>query len=178
MATYIALLRAVNVLGKNAIKMERLRGICADAGFDNVRTFIASGNAIFETARTPTRWLDDLQAAISEEVGAEISVVVRTPAQLKATVAANPFVVEQGLDPKHFHVTFLSGSPAKRHLPVLAAIDTKGDRYHHVGRELFLHCPNGYARSKLNNNALEKALSIRATTRNWNTVNRLYELAR
>jgi len=178
MATYIALLRAVNVLGNNAIKMERLRGICADAGFDNVRTFIASGNAIFETAHTPTRWLDDLEAAISEEVGAEISVVVRTPAQLRAVVAANPFAAERGLNPKHFHVTFLGAHPAKRHLPVLAAIDGRGDRYHHLGRELYLHCPNGYARSKLNNNALEKALDVRATTRNWNTVNRLYELSR
>ena len=91
-------------------------------------------------------------------------------------IAANPFLKERGIDLARLHVTFLTAEPAKAGSERLGALRAGRDRFRCIGREIYLHCPNGYGTSKLSNNAIEKALSLRATTRNWNTVNKLYEM--
>lgn len=176
MATYVALLRGVNV-GGNTIKMERLRELWSELGFKNVRTYVQSGNVVFDAGGSPSRWSPLIEQRLAGETRLPVSVILRTPAQLRATIAGNPFLKETGIDSAKLHVTFLAGAPGKDALKTLSAAKAGADRLCVSGNEIYLHCPNGYGGTKLSNNALEKLLSVRATTRNWNTVNKLCEIA-
>ena len=176
MTTYAALLRGVNV-GGNLLKMDRLRLICAELGLENVRTYVQSGNIVFAAARgNASHWAGVLESRLSGESRLPVAVLVRTGAQIERIVAGNPFLKEKGIDPARLHVTFLRQAPAKSAIGKLDALAAGADRFRCAGTEIYLHCPDGYVRSKLSNNALEKALAIPATTRNWNTVRTLHEM--
>jgi uncharacterized protein (DUF1697 family) len=180
MATHVALLRGINV-GGNALKMERLRALLAELGFADVTTYLQSGNALFSAKGTPDKLAAMIERKLGEATRLPVSVIVRTPAQLRLVIAANPFIAEAQAAPaslnKTLHVTFLAGSPTKAGLAALGKIQAGDDRWHASGTEIYLSCPHGYARSKLNNTALERALGARATTRNWGTVKALAALA-
>ena len=92
-------------------------------------------------------------------------------------IAGNPFLKQRGVDIMKLHVTFLAKAPSKPALDKLDALAGTRDEYRLAKREIYLHCPNGYGQTKLSNTRIEKLLSLTATTRNWNTVNKLYELA-
>ncbi|HEX6001011.1 MAG TPA: DUF1697 domain-containing protein [Hyphomicrobiaceae bacterium] len=176
MISHIALLRGVNV-GGNMLKMERLRAVFAELGFAGALTYLQSGNVLF-TAEAPAA---DLAGRIAQAVSAEtrlpVSVILRTPAQWRRLIAANPFAREAETAPKTVHVTFLASAPAPAGLAAIGKLNEGTDRWHAAGSEIYLHCPNGYGRSKLVNTALERALGLRATTRNWSTVMALREMA-
>lgn len=175
MRAYIALLRGINV-GANTLPMERLRTILADIGFRDIRTHLQSGNVVF-SADAPA---DDVAALIegkvSEATRLPVSVLIRTPAQLKRLVAGNPFAQEAAALPRSVHVTFLAAAPSKAGFAAVGRIQAGADRWQAARREVYLHCPNGYGRSRLNNAALERALGVRATTRNWSTVAALHAM--
>jgi uncharacterized protein (DUF1697 family) len=175
MAVYIALLRGVNV-GGNLLKMERLREVCAELGFQNARTYVQSGNVVFKAQGTAARWAEALEKRLAAEARLPVSVIVRTAAEMGRVVAGNPFLRERGIDLARLHVTFLAEEPAKAGLERLGKLKAGTDRFRCIGRKIYLHCPNGYGKSRLSNNAIEKVLALRATTRNWNTVNTLYEM--
>lgn len=174
MPTYIALLRGVNV-GGNILKMDRLRELCAVLGAKNARTYVQSGNIVFEAAGSPSSWEAKLEKKLAGESRLPVSVMVRTAAELSAILAGNPFMKEQGIDTARLAVTFLQQAPAKPALAALAALKIGSERYHHSGREIYLHCPDGFANTKLY--ALDKVLKQKTTTRNWNTVTKLCEMA-
>lgn len=176
MAVYVAFLRAVNV-GNNLLKMERLRSLCEDLAFKNVTTYVQSGNLIFESENSPSDCTRAIEQKLVGETRLPVTVVVRTPAELGAIIRRNPFLKEKGIDRSRLHVTFLTGAATKEGLQKLSAIKSATDQFRLVGQEVYLYCPGGYGTSKLSNPAVEKALSVRATTRNWNTVNKLYEMA-
>src|SRR5262245_26440293 len=176
MATYIALVRGINV-GRNVLKMERLRALWAALGFTEVRTYIQSGNVVFEAADAPSKQAARIESSLEGETRLPVSVILRTPADLKRLVAKNPFLKQKGVDPSKLHVSFLADKPTKEGLKRLAAIDAGADQYQVAGQEIYLHCPNGYGKSKLANSALERALGVRATTRNWRTVETLLAMA-
>ncbi len=176
MSVYIALLRGVNV-GQNIIKMERLRELWLHLGFKNVTTYVQSGNVVFEAEGSPLNWSPAIQQRLAGETRLPVAVILRTPAEFRRIIARNPFLSEEGIDCSKLHVTFLSRAAGKDALKKLSALNAGIDRFHLSGKEVYLHCPDGYGRSKLSNNALEKVLSLRATTRNWNTVTKLYEIA-
>jgi len=177
MTSHIALLRGINV-GANTLKMERLRAVFAELGFAEARTYVQSGNVLFSAKGTPA----GLSAAIEEKLRGEtrlpVSVIVRTPAQLKRIIDANPFLEGAGVDPKKLHVTFLACAASKSGRAALAAVNSGADRWHAAGDVVYLYCPDGYGRTKLNNTRIEKLFSTRATTRNWATVMALYELSK
>jgi uncharacterized protein (DUF1697 family) len=177
MATHIALLRGVNV-GDNALRMERLRALFAELGFSDARTYVQSGNVLFTASGPPAGLAAVIEGRLVRETRLPVCVLVRTPAQLKRIVAGNPFLKEPGIDPRKLHVTFLAGRAPKRCLALLGAVNSGADRWHAAGAEVYLHCPDGYGRSKLNNSAIERLLATRATTRNWNTVTALHEMSR
>ena len=177
MAIYIALLRGVNV-GQNLLKMDRLRGLCAELAFRNVATYVQSGNILFEAAGSASKCCEALEKRLAGETRLPVTITVRTPAELAAIIARNPFLKDSTVDRARLHVTFLADAPAKDGAAKLAAIKAGADRFIVSGKEVYLHCPNGYGASKLSNGAIEKALAVRATTRNWNTVNKLYEMGR
>jgi uncharacterized protein (DUF1697 family) len=176
MPTYIGLLRGVNV-GGNFLKMERLRDLCAELGFQNVRTYVQSGNVVFESAATAGHCLKKLQGKLAGETRLPVAVVLRTVSDLRRILAGNAFLKRRGVDPSKLHVTFLGGAPTKEGLKKLGALKAGDDEFRVVGEEVYLYCPDGYGRTKLSNNALEKGMGTPATTRNWNTVNKLYEIA-
>ena len=176
MPTWIALLRGVNV-GGNLLKMERLREICAGLGHRNVRTYVQSGNLVFEGAGALSQCAAALEMKLTGETRLPVTVILRTQDEIAKILARNPFLKEKGIDPAKLHVTFLGSAATKEGLQKLEALKAGDDKFRVAGKEIYLHCPNGYGRSKLSNNALEKALGVRATTRNWNTVNKLYEMA-
>jgi uncharacterized protein (DUF1697 family) len=180
MTTHIALLRGVNV-GNNALRMEHLREMLTGLGFADVRTYLQSGNALFSAQGAPDSLAAAIERAVSEATRLPVSVVVRTPAQLKRVIAANPFLNEEDGEAKAMHkmlhVTFLAAAAPKAGVVALDRIQAGGDRCHVAAAEVYLCCPNGYGRSKLNNAALERALGVRATTRNWNTVTALCAMA-
>jgi uncharacterized protein (DUF1697 family) len=176
MGTYVALLRGVNV-GQNTLKMERLRQLCSELGFKNVTTYVQSGNVLFDAEGPPSSWYSAIEKRLAGETRLPVAVLVRTPGELKSIIARNPFLQEQGIDRSKLHVTFLARAAGKDALTKLSAVNAGADQFHLSGKEVYLYCPNGYGRTKLSNNALERVLSVKATTRNWNTVNRLYEIA-
>lgn len=178
MAVMIAFLRGVNV-GNNILRMERLREFCAEIGMQNVRTYVQSGNVIFDAEGGVTHWADKLQKRLFGETRLPVPVIVRTPADLKRTLENNPFLKERGMDVTRLHVTMLAKVSAKSVLRSLASQIERycgGDRYILSGRDIYLHCPNGYGQSKLTNGLFEKFLNVRATTRNWNTLNNIFEM--
>ena len=176
MQTYVALLRGVNV-GQNTLKMERLRQLLLELGFTNVTTYLQSGNVVFEAEGSPSSWSSAIEQRLAGETRLPVAVLLRTPEDLRSIIARNPFLKEKGIDRSKLHVTFLARAAEKDALKKLSDVKAGADQFRAYAREVYLYCPNGYGRTKLSNNALERVLSVKATTRNWNTVNKLYEIA-
>lgn len=170
MATYVALLRGVNV-GQNLLKMDRLRELCGKIGMRNARTYVQSGNLVFEADGNASKWERALERRLAGETRLPVSVLIRTAAEMKKVLAGNPFVKEKGIDTKRLAVVFLQEAPSKPALEKMHAVDAGNERFHCAGREIYIHCPDGFARTKLY--ALDKFLAQRTTTRNWNTVTKL-----
>jgi uncharacterized protein (DUF1697 family) len=182
---YIALLRGTNVAGKNPVKMGALKEIFEDIGFLNVRTYVQSGNVVFRAAEaSPADISTILESTLKKKLGLTVPVLVRTSIQIEAVLKGNPYLNDtklksaKAVDENMLHVTFLSDAPHAPGLKKLGSIKSTPDRFVMSGEEIYLHCPDGYGRSKLSNNVIEKALETRATTRNWRTVNQLFAMSR
>jgi uncharacterized protein (DUF1697 family) len=177
MTTYVALLRGINVSGKNKVKMEDLRAIVGSLGCERVQTYIQSGNVVFDSStRSAAKVSDEISGAITRELALDVTVLVRTAADLTTVLATSP-LDRNGVDTTKLHVTFLASTPPAAKLRALADVDASPDALAVVGREVYVHCPNGYGRTKLNNTFFEKRLGVGATTRNWRTVQTLAALA-
>jgi uncharacterized protein (DUF1697 family) len=174
--TYVALLRGVNVGGKNRVAMPKLRSSLAELGLEDVVTYVQSGNVVF---RSPSRKGVETRIGklIADEFGLEIAVLVRTPAELAKIAKANPFRKHEQ-DPLKLHVVFLSGKPAVKAVAGLDPDRSPGDEFNVEGSEIYLHLPNGSGRSKLTIDYFERRLGVKATARNWKTVEKLLELAK
>ena len=171
------MLRGINVSGHKPVKMERLRVSFAALGFASVRTYLQSGNVIFESAFGSVAAMSEKIARKLElDFGFSIPVLVRTRSELGETLKLNPFLKEPAIDHSKLHVTLLADAPPKTAPEQLQPLAVKPDRFHIIGRQIYLRCPDGYGRTKLSNVAIEKKLGIGATTRNWKTVNALFEL--
>jgi len=169
------MLRGVNVGGKRSLDMARLKGICEAIGLSRVRTYIQSGNVVFESAETNVQALENrIGEKIKKALGLEVAVVIRTKAELGQVVRDCPFA---GKDTSKLHVTFLSSEPVVVPLNELAKAKTCQEEFSVSGKEVYLYCPDGYGRTKLSNSFFEKKLKVLATTRNWNTVNKLLAMA-
>jgi uncharacterized protein (DUF1697 family) len=180
MIKYVALLRGINVGGKKLIKMEDLSRVFARSGFKNVRTFIQSGNVIFDAAQTNSDVLArKIEKKLLESFGHEVTVIVITIAELEDILKRNPFKkIKPGTDVMMF-VTFLSTEPNSRpKLPLISSTENL-EVFAIKGRAAFI-----LARRKKNgasgfpNNFIEKQLGVSATTRNWTTVSKIVALAK
>jgi uncharacterized protein (DUF1697 family) len=177
MTVFISLLQGINVGGQKRIRMADLVHLCMSLGFDNVRTYLQSGNVLFESPYGDPR---RLSAMISENISAKfgftVNVILRTSDELRRIILANP-LTKEGLDADKYHVTFLSDIPSEEFQGSRMKGKDGPDRYVIIGREIYLFCPNGYGRTKFSNTFFEKKLGVFATTRNWKTVNTLAEMA-
>jgi uncharacterized protein (DUF1697 family) len=176
LTVYVAMLRGVNV-GGNSLKMDWLRGACEDMGWQNVRTYVQSGNIVFSSRLAPAKLAETLKATIDAQTRLPVSVVVRNASEMTKIVAGNPFVKQNGIDLAKLHVTFLAKAPSKPALDKLDALAGTRDQYRMAKQEIYLHCPVSYGKTRLSNTAIEKALSVGATTRNWTTVATLCAMA-
>lgn len=178
MTVFVALLRAVNVGGTGILRMAELKAICEELGFGDVQTLLQSGNVVFTAKGKAAAIEKSLADAIDKAHGFRPAVMVRTAAEMAAVVEANPFPKEAKADPRFVVVVFTAGAPATGAAARIAAVKVVRERLRPIGRELFIHFPDGQGRSVVTNSALEKALGVPATARNWNTVAKLLALAR
>jgi uncharacterized protein (DUF1697 family) len=176
LTVYVAMLRGVNV-GGNSLKMDWLRDACANIGMQNIRTCVQSGNIVFSSRLAAAKLAETLKTTIDAKTRLPVSVVVRNASEMAKIVAGNPFVKQNGIEPTKLHVTFLAKAPSKPALDKLDALAGTRDEYRLAKQEIYLHCPINYGETKLSNAAIEKALSVGATTRNWTTVTTLCAMA-
>ncbi|MPZ63418.1 MAG: DUF1697 domain-containing protein [Propionibacteriales bacterium] len=177
MTTYVALLRGINVGGHNKIGMADLRSMFDTLGYAGARTYLQSGNVVFDAPATdPARLAGAIEAGIAGDFGLSITVLLRTREDLDRVVANSPFV-EREADPKKLHVAFLSGVPADERVSAFESPAGENVGFVFDGAEIHLHYPHGYGRTKLTHAYLEKRLGVAATARNWRTVFQLLELA-
>lgn len=175
MQTFISMLRGINVSGKNRISMAALKSLYESLGLTNVVTYVQSGNVVFDCAQSDAESLASAIAAeIKQQLGLDVPVILRDKSCFQRLIENNPFTHQRHEDPTKLHVTFLSGVPVVSHLNVPAGC---ADEFMLEDRELYLFCPGGYGETKLSNNFFERKLKLTATTRNWKTVNMLYEMA-
>lgn len=158
--------------------MAELKSVYEALGLTNVHTYLQSGNVVFGcTIRSASKVAVSLERQIESSFGHDVTVLVRTPGDFRRIIECNPFSAQAKKDPAKVHVTFLSSRPSGAMIKSVAAGDLRGDEFS-VGRdEIFLHCPNGYGRTKLNNAFFERKFKMPATTRNWKTVVALHDLA-
>jgi len=182
MPTYIALLRAVNVGGTGKLPMSDFRKLLEGLGFKNVQTYIQSGNAVFDAPGTAIKVGAALAAGLEKLMGAPVDVILRTHDELTRLIAANPFAREAADDGARVHVGFLTGQANAAAGPALQAIvekyPTRRDRYHLAGNHIYFHFPDGAGETKLTGKAVDRAIGVPGTGRNWNTVLKLHEMSK
>jgi uncharacterized protein (DUF1697 family) len=176
MARLIVLLRGVNLVSRNRIAMGDLREALEETGFEDVSTYVQSGNVVLTSEASAKQVGSDVQRLIADRFGLDIAVVVRTRAQLAAVVKRNPFA-KIATNPKLYQVTFLERAPTAELVRKLEAAAAGKEQVAHMGRELYAWHPDGVARSKLAALMAGKGLGITATARNWRTVTKLLEMA-
>jgi uncharacterized protein (DUF1697 family) len=174
---YVAMLRGINVGGHAKLSMAELRAAFADMGYGEVQTYIQSGNVLFRTSEPATKTQSAIEHGLEREFSLAVKVVLRTRAQLAEVVASNPLSAGNR-SPAKLHVTFLASKPTMSRVTDLGTRTFLPDEFRVAGREVYLHCPDGYGRTKLNNTFFERALGVGATTRTWNTVTTLLDMSR
>ena len=177
MDVHVALLRGINLGGRNRLPMQDLAAMFTDAGCGSATTYIQSGNVVFEGSPALARGIPALiEKAIENRWGYRVPVVTRTGGELHKIVRGNPFL-RAGAEAGTLHVAFLSDSPAAARVKTLDPDRSPPDAFAVRGREIYLHCPNGYGRTKLTNGYFDSKLATTSTVRNWRTVVKLLELA-
>ena len=176
MGLYLALFRGINVSGKNIIKMESLRKQMELAGYNSVKTYIQSGNVVFEAKETSKTDLSvAIELLIKKEYSHDITVFVLDREDMNKVAANNPYATKDELEEgsKKLYVTFLSGVPQKENIQKLYDAPIGDDLIEFKDNILYFKLAEKASDSKLSNNFIESKLKLRATTRNWNTTIKL-----
>lgn len=177
MGSHVALLRGINVGGRNKLSMGDLATIFTDAGCADVITYIQSGNVVFRADDKLVLLLPSLIAdEIAARFGLRVPVVTRSAAEFDTVASSNPFLDLES-DFTKLHVVFLADRPTPAEIESLDPNRSPGDTFIVHGSEIFIHLPNGAARSKLTNAYFDSRLGTTSTARNWKTVLKLNELA-
>lgn len=174
---YVALLRGINVGGKNMIKMAELRTMFEALGFSAVATYVNSGNIAFDApgAANPDKLRSKIKAAVSERFGLTIPVVIRKQSEIAKIVTAAPFA-DRTEDPKLVHIVFIDSELTDDHITKLRDASSAGEEFARVGRDLAAYLPRGVLDSVLGRSFLENKLKLQVTARNWRTVKAIAEL--
>ncbi len=179
MPIYIAMLRGINVGGHKRIKMDKLRASFEALGFEQVQTYIQSGNVVFKTRKlSPVALSKRVEAQILSDFGFSASVICRSGDEVAAAVERNPFMNRRGIDHEKLHVMFLSDIPAQAAIKKLAELTKVPDQFHFSEREIYFYLPNGVSQSVLMKSPVDRILAVVTTTRNWRTVNTLHQMCR
>jgi uncharacterized protein (DUF1697 family) len=176
-ATHVALLRGINVGGKNPLPMKELAEEFVAAGCEHVRTFIQSGNVIFSAppGKDESELARLLGARLAARFGYTAPLVLRTTEELRAAIANNPYLA-MGAPEETLHIMFLTATPDTAVVKKLDPERSPGDEYQVIGREIYLRLPTGMARTKLTNAYFDSKLGVTSTARNWRTTTKLLEM--
>jgi len=175
---YIALLRGINIGPHKRMKMEKLRTSCEALGFKNVKTYIQSGNIVCQAGKASSdAAARKMEAQIEKDFGFSADVIARTSDEMKQIVTGNPLLKEPGVDTSKLHAVFFSNTPPTEAIRKLEAIVKTPDKVRHKGKEIYFYFPNGVSGSSIWKHNLDRVLGMSGTMRNWNTVNRLHEMA-
>jgi uncharacterized protein (DUF1697 family) len=178
MATYIAILRGINVSGQKKVNMYELKDLFSALNFKNVKTYIQSGNVVFNADTTGLSQISaHIEQKIVEKYGFAVPVLIKTYPEMISIIHHNPFLNEPDIDTTKLHVTFLYDEPLPSNVDKTNGFHYEPDRFIISGREVYVFCLKGYGRTKLHNNFFESKLKVAATTRNWQTVNELTKMA-
>lgn len=172
----IAILRGINVGGKRKILMADLKSLCETLGWIDVKTYIQSGNLIFNSSEQNSELENILVSAISEKYGFHVPVIVRSPEELQTLIDKNPFYNKEA-DINQLHVTFLKEKPTVENTKQMETCSYEPDKMVIQDKDVFIFSSGKYHESKLTNNFIEKKLKVDATTRNWKTVLKLIDLS-
>ncbi len=179
MKTYIALLRGINVSGQKKIRMADLKSHLDELGWEGIQTYIQSGNIVFRsTDNNPVQLAQKIKQKLQDKYGFEVPTLVLAPRELMHIIHNNPFTRDPGTAEDRLYVTFLFNLPRADLARKLQELKRHNEEFIHDDKIIFLYYPEGYGRAVMNNNAFEKALQVEATTRNWKTVNKLYEITK
>lgn len=176
MSRKIAVLRGINVGGKRKILMSELKSMCEKLELQNVKTYIQSGNLIFNSDKPSSELELDIEKTITKKIGFDVPVIVRTEEELKNSINNNPFF-DENTDINQLHLTFFKARPNKQDIENMLALNCEPDKFKVEDKSVFIFCSGKYYESKLTNNFFEKRLKVSATTRNWKTVLKLLELS-
>ena len=178
MPVVVSLLRGINVGGHHLIGMAALREVYESLGLADPRTYLQSGNVVFRAKERNLACLGArIEAAIEQAFGFHVAVVLRTAEELRDAIARNPVAARSGIDARRLAVTFLAAEPTAAIREKVLALRAEPEELWLDGREMFIYFPNGFSGAKLSMPAVERALAMPATSRNWNTVTKLLELA-
>jgi len=177
-ATFIALLRGINVSGCNKVPMAELRPLCGKLGWSNVQTYIQSGNVVFSAVGTAKTLETELEKAVERRFGVSISAVVRAGADWPAYVKANPFPEASATEPNAVMLLLSKTPPKPDAVKMLRERATLDERIEGVGDALWVHFKGGVAGSKLSPSLFNRFVGSPVTARNWRTVLKLDELQR
>jgi uncharacterized protein (DUF1697 family) len=174
---YVALLRSVNVAGHGRIAMDELRASFDALGYTDVATYIQTGNVLFTTGSKSQAGISSaIEQRLDEDFGDSPAVLLRSVADFRRVGSSSPYA-KAGADPGRHHVTFLATPPSKAALDALLLPPSGRDELVVDGKEVYVHTPDGYANTRYTGTFLERRLGVVSTTRNWNTVTKLGELA-
>lgn len=179
-ATYISLLRGINLLGHKRVEMARLRVMFEGMGFERVRTYINSGNVVFNAGRSaPAALSRKIEERMESEFGFSAMVITRTAKELERAIEENPLVKESRSEPSHVFIGFMAQAPKADAIAKVKARAAKTERVHCCSREIYVYYVGGMGQAKLlTHGVLERVLAVSTTMRNWNTVSKLYEMAK
>lgn len=178
MKTYIALLRGINVSGKNKIPMADLRAMLTDMGLNSVKTYIQSGNVVFQSKEDKTAILEaSIKENIKSAFGFEVPVLVKTKTELEVIFKSNPYTDSDAIKEKQVYFVLLK-NPAERELVKAFHSEKYATEDFKITDDcVYLLCKIGYGKAKLNNNLIERKLKVEATTRNYNTMVKLLDMS-
>jgi uncharacterized protein (DUF1697 family) len=172
----IVLLRAINLGSRNRIAMPELRTLLTGAGFDDVRTYMQSGNIVLSSAASPQELARECQTLIAEHFGLQVDAVVRTRDELADVIRSNP-LGKVAVDPRRYQVSFLAAELDPDVTRKLGGLAVSPEQFVAIGRELYAWHPEGVARSRLSKQLAGRGLGVTATARNWTTVTTLLTMA-
>jgi uncharacterized protein (DUF1697 family) len=178
METCISLLRGINVSGQRLISMDILRKIFESQGLKNVKTYVQSGNVLFQSQNPDCEFLaQNISRKIKDELGFEVRLIILDAARMAQIVRDNPFGKDPEKDRSFLHITFLFNKPELSNKEAIGNKRQEGEAIAFSDQAVYLYCPYGYGKTRLHNHFLESKLKTAATTRNWKTVHELLSLA-
>ena len=174
MLTFISLLRGINVSGHNMIKMPALKELYEQLGFSNIKTYLQSGNVVFNAKAKNNKQLEEqISSAIKDSFNLNVSVIVLTSKELETIIEQNPFTE----DKSNLYLTYLASTPAPFDPKIISEKTLPGEQFVYTPKVIYTYFAQGYGKTKIHTNFLESKLKVIATTRNWKTTNELLKMA-